>query len=293
MSRTDNKSVMTSSEFSFTPVYNHPLRKNNNQSFTSKNSNVQVDMGNKMNFSSLAKEAENFSNISDNIKKVDETPMESKKPRVTAAMRKNMLEAQYEQKTENEYASYHVLVLEVLSDCKLSSFQPVFLNLVEEDTRIIPTMEQKQSTASLSDITFIDKCLKSNYDFIAINDVTSKECINEVKELTHRKPHVRVIAKIQSPAAIKNIVEIIEASDGITISRNYLANFIPNEYNYYIQTNIINQCKRRGKPVFIIGHIFESMINSAVPNCSEINDVIGLINEGIDGLIVGNETMFA
>lgn len=45
--------------------------------------------------------------------------------------------------------------------------------------------------------------------------------------------------------------------------------------------------------MFIVGHIFESMLSSTIPNCSEINDVVGLINDGVDGLIVVKETMYS
>lgn len=35
------------------------------------------------------------------------------------------------------------------------------------------------------------------------------------------------------------------------------------------------------------------MLHSSIPNCSEINDVVSLINDGVDGVIVVKETMYS
>ena len=289
-SRFDLESIMSKSECQTTT------------SFSVRSQNLRGDMYKAATFSNMSREISTTTMGDQNyeIKKINDDMSETtdksevkKKVRLTAQQRKKMFEMQYENDAERTIVTPHVLVLEVLSDCKLTSFQPVFFDLEEEDTRIIPKSNKMTSTVSRKDIMFIDKAQKYNFDFIAVNDVTSADCLNEVHELCAKRPNVRVIAKIQSPAAFKNIVEIIEACDGLLISRNYLANFIPNKYNYYIQTNMIQECKRRGKPVFILGHIFESMVNTSVPNCSEINDVVGLINDGIDGLVINNESMFS
>jgi len=87
---------------------------------------------------------------------------------------------------------------------------------------MIPNKVQNvNSSISRKDINFIDKDLKYNFDFIGVNDVTTKESINEVRMLCRKKPNTKIIAKIQSPLSIRNISGIIDVSDGIIISRNY------------------------------------------------------------------------
>lgn len=186
------------------------------------------------------------------------------------------------------------MVVEVISDCQVASYTPVFFDLVEEEERQIPYKRCDVDTSiNRKDIPFIDTALKYNADFISVNEVTTKEMMKEARNLIRKKPNVKLLAKIQSPHALANIDGIIDVSDGIVISRNYLANFVPHTYNYYVQRDIISKCKRMGKPVFIVGHIFESMQKTSMPNCSEINDVVGLINDGIDGLILVKETMYS
>jgi pyruvate kinase len=53
----------------------------------------------------------------------------------------------------------------------------------------------------------------------------------EVKQMVKRSPSTKIISKIQSPEALKNIDEIIDACDGIMLSRNCLANFMLDVYN--------------------------------------------------------------
>jgi len=77
------------------------------------------------------------------------------------------------------------------------------------------------------------------------------------------------------------------------ITRDSLTNLMMDVYNADVQQQIIDACKRNGKSVFIKGQIFESMLTSALPTCSEINDVISLVNDEVDGLVLVRETMYS
>ena len=59
------------------------------------------------------------------------------------------------------------------------------------------------------------------------------------------------MAKIEKPAAIKNINSIIRLSDGIMIARGDLGVELPTEQVPVIQKNIINLCREFGKPVVV------------------------------------------
>lgn len=145
-----------------------------------------------------------------------------KRTRFTAEQRKKMFEYHYDNEVEKENNNYQVLVVEVLNDCVINSHSPVFFDLIEEEGRMIPNKIQNiNSSISRKDINFIDKALKYNFDFIGVNDVTSKDTLKEVRMLCRKKPSTKIIAKIQSPVSIKNIAGIIDMADGIIISRNY------------------------------------------------------------------------
>jgi pyruvate kinase len=73
-----------------------------------------------------------------------------------------------------------------------------------------------------------------------------------VKELLSVKGrHIKVIAKIQNKAALKNFEEILEISDGIIIARGYLGLDMKMEDVAYIQKYLIHKCNLAGKPVIL------------------------------------------
>ena len=73
------------------------------------------------------------------------------------------------------------------------------------------------------------------------------------------------MAKIEKPSAVKNLKEILVASDGIMIARGDLGVELPPERVPTIQKNIIQQCREEGKPVVVATQMLESMIKSNTP----------------------------
>ena len=153
-SRFDLESIMSKSECQTTT------------SFSVRSQNLRGDMYKAATFSNMSREISTTTMGDQNyeIKKINDDMSETtdksevkKKVRLTAQQRKKMFEMQYENDAERTIVTPHVLVLEVLSDCKLTSFQPVFFDLEEEDTRIIPKSNKMTSTVSRKDIMFIDK----------------------------------------------------------------------------------------------------------------------------------------
>ena len=67
-------------------------------------------------------------------------------------------------------------------------------------------------------------------DAVAISEVRTAKDIKEVRYILGGKSGpVRIMAKIQNTDAIQNFDEILHVSDGIMISRGYLAVHMPVE----------------------------------------------------------------
>lgn len=130
-------------------------------------------------------------------------------------------------------------------------------------------------------------------DFITVSCVRASNDLSEIKQMIRRSPNTKLICKIESPEALHDIDQLIKQSDGIMITRDSLTNLMMDVYNADVQKSIIDACKRNGKSVYIKGQIFESMLTSALPTCSEINDVISLVNDEVDGLVIVRETMYS
>lgn len=81
---------------------------------------------------------------------------------------------------------------------------------------------------------------------------------------------VKVLAKVESLESLKNLEEIVEASDGIMVARGDLGVEIPLEQVPTVQEDIINLCRELNKPVIIASQLLESMIEYPTPTRAEV-----------------------
>ncbi|WJZ91195.1 hypothetical protein VitviT2T_010292 [Vitis vinifera] len=91
-------------------------------------------------------------------------------------------------------------------------------------------------------------------DFIAISFVKSAEGIKHLKSYIatrSRDSDIAVIAKIESINSLKNLEEIIQASDGAMVARGDLGAHIPLEQVSSAQQKIVQLCKHLNKPVIV------------------------------------------
>lgn len=152
------------------------------------------------------------------------------------------------------------------------------------------------SDLSVSSITDKDRVdlqfgLKNKVDFIALSFVRRPEDIIELREiLTKAKSEARIIAKIETPQALRNIEEILKLTDGIMIARGDLAIEIPAEDVPLTQKMLIEICNKAGKPVITATQMLESMITSPIPTRAEVSDIANAILDGTDAIMLSEET---
>jgi pyruvate kinase len=152
------------------------------------------------------------------------------------------------------------------------------------------------SDLSVSSITEKDKKdiefgLKNNVDFFALSFVRRPEDITELRDiLKAANSEARIIAKIETPQALKNIDEIIKLTDGIMVARGDLAIEIPAEDVPMVQKKLIQKCNQAGKPVITATQMLESMITSPVPTRAEVSDIANAILDGTDAVMLSEET---
>jgi pyruvate kinase len=133
--------------------------------------------------------------------------------------------------------------------------------------------------------------IKNNVDYIALSFVRRPEDIDTLRNiLKERKSSSKIIAKIETPQAIKHIDEIIEKVDAIMIARGDLAIEVPFEKVPLYQKQIIQKCKKANKFVITATQMMESMIHSPVATRAEVSDVANAILDGTDALMLSEET---
>ncbi|KAL4446774.1 hypothetical protein ABPG77_008018 [Micractinium sp. CCAP 211/92] len=100
----------------------------------------------------------------------------------------------------------------------------------------------------------------------------------------------KIIAKIERKAAVRNFEAIAHVADGIIISRGNLGLDFDAEVMALLQKRIISRCNQLGKPV-LITRIVDTMITTPRPTRAEATDVANAVLDGVDGLLLGAETL--
>lgn len=135
--------------------------------------------------------------------------------------------------------------------------------------------------------------LAQGVDMVAVSFVECAENIVPIREMIDSHSPGRdipVIAKIERPAALKNIEKILEAFDGIMIARGDLGVEIPPEEVPVIQKKLINMANGRNKLVITATQMLESMISNPRPTRAEASDVSNAILDGTDAVMLSGET---
>ncbi|KAH9729600.1 Plastidial pyruvate kinase 1 [Citrus sinensis] len=159
-------------------------------------------------------------------------------------------------------------------------------SLVQEHNAMLPTISSK-------DWLDIDYGIAEGVDFIAVSFVKSAEVIKHLKSyIASRSPasNIAVIAKIESIDSLKNLNEIILASDGAMVARGDLGAQVPLEQVPSIQEKIVQLCRQLNKPVIVASQLLESMIEYPIPTRAEVADVSELVRQQADALMLSGES---
>lgn len=133
--------------------------------------------------------------------------------------------------------------------------------------------------------------VENNIHFLALSFVRSKKDIEEARKiLGEAGKKIQIIAKIEAAVALKNLDEILQASDGVMIARGDLGVEIPAMEVPIIQKMIIQKARHAGKPVIVATQMLDSMIRNPRPTRAEVSDVANSILDGTDAIMLSGET---
>ena len=128
-------------------------------------------------------------------------------------------------------------------------------------------------------------------DLVALSFVQSREDLQRARAIADsagRSPFL--IAKIERPAAVENLTEILAEAQGVMVARGDLGLEMPLERVPRVQKEIIRQARAAGRPVIVATQVLESMRVEPRPTRAEVSDAANAVNEGTDAIMLSGET---
>lgn len=145
----------------------------------------------------------------------------------------------------------------------------------------MPAMTEKDR----SDLAF---ACEVGVDWIALSFVQRPEDLAEARRLIAGR--AALLAKIEKPAAVQRLDEILEACDAVMVARGDLGVELPPQAVPPLQKRIVESARRLGRPVVVATQMLESMITSPSPTRAEVSDVATAVYDGADAIMLSAES---
>lgn len=155
----------------------------------------------------------------------------------------------------------------------------------------LPGVAVTAPTVTKKDVDDLFFGLSHNVNYIALSFVRSANDVQRVKDLiTQAGKETPVIAKIERPEAVENLMEILQVADGVMVARGDLGVEMPIAQVPIVQKRIIEAANASGIPVITATQMLESMISNPRPTRAEVSDVANAIIDGTDAVMLSGET---
>ncbi|MES1172399.1 MAG: pyruvate kinase [Bacteroidota bacterium] len=134
--------------------------------------------------------------------------------------------------------------------------------------------------------------LSLGVDYVALSFVKSAADIRELRDLCRSLGRAAppVVAKIETPEAVENLVEIIRAADAVMVARGDLGVELRPERVPIVQREIIGVARLHQRPVIVATEMLQSMVESTRPTRAEAGDVATAVFQGADAVMLSAET---
>ncbi|MGB7989319.1 MAG: pyruvate kinase [Candidatus Methylophosphatis roskildensis] len=130
--------------------------------------------------------------------------------------------------------------------------------------------------------------LELGVDWVALSFVQRPEDIREARELIGDRAWI--MAKLEKPAAIEHLDEIVALADGVMVARGDLGVELPPQQVPVLQRRIVGAARAAGRPVVVATQMLESMVSAPVPTRAEASDIATAIYDGADAVMLSAES---
>ncbi|MBM3581058.1 MAG: pyruvate kinase, partial [Alphaproteobacteria bacterium] len=152
----------------------------------------------------------------------------------------------------------------------------------------VPSAVLDLSPLTRKDIEDLNYGLELGVDWVALSFVQRAEDVSEARKLIAGR--AGIMTKLEKPAAIEHLDEIVALSDAVMVARGDLGVELPPEDVPGIQKRIIRACRQAGRPVVVATQMLDSMVHSPTPTRAEASDVATAVYDGADAVMLSAET---
>ena len=155
----------------------------------------------------------------------------------------------------------------------------------------LPGVKVNLPSITDKDKTDIEFGVRNEVDYIALSFVREASDVSDLRKLLGTEGEgIKIISKIEDQEGVRNVEEIVEASDAVMVARGDLGIEISIEELPDVQRIIVGKCQEKGKRVIVATHLLESMIDNPIPTRAEVTDVSNAVYEEVDAVMLSGET---
>jgi pyruvate kinase len=138
------------------------------------------------------------------------------------------------------------------------------------------------------DLVLAEALATAGADYVALSFVRRAADVEELRAVVDGRS--RIVAKIETAAALGDLTGISAAADAVMVARGDLGIDCPLEDVPHLQKRIIRHCVEEGTPVVTATQMLESMIDAPAPTRAEVSDVANAVFDGTDAVMLSAET---
>ena len=147
------------------------------------------------------------------------------------------------------------------------------------------------SALTAKDVADLQFGLNLGIDLVALSFVQTPDDVRmAASHMSGLERPVPIIAKVERPAAIDNLPEILKVAQGVMVARGDLGLELPYEQVPRVQKEIIRCARTMGRPVIVATQVLDSMRVEPRPTRAEVSDAAKAVDEGVDAIMLTGET---
>jgi pyruvate kinase len=138
--------------------------------------------------------------------------------------------------------------------------------------------------------------IENAVDWLVLSFISKPEIAEHVRRVATsaaRAHGVRtpwIMAKIETKLGVERFDDILAVVDGIMLGRGDLGLEIPMEDVPIVQKELVEKCRRAGKPIIVATHMLDSMSRNPRATRAEISDVANAVLDHTDAVMLSAES---